>query len=208
MRVFEKTNCGGMKMENIAVFLGILAGALHLVAFAIYNKQMILGTSRPNTATWTLWVILTVLNLASYKAMSGDIVKAILPLASSLAGIVTFIFAIAKGKLSRLGKFDSLALIIGLVSGGTWWYYNSATFANLILQAAIVVSFIPTYRGVWQDPKMEKALPWFIWASAYVLTIAVVFLRWRDQYQDLVYPLNGLILHTIVGMLAMRKKES
>jgi len=43
-----------------------------------------------------------------------------------------------------------------------WWVFRSATYANLILQVCILVSFIPTYRTVWNNPKTEKALPWFI----------------------------------------------
>lgn len=194
-------------MENTAVFLGILAGALHLVAFGIYNRQIFKGTSKPNAATWTLWAILTVLNFTSYKAMSGDWVKSFLPTASSLACVATFVVALFKGKLSRLNIYDSAALFIGLVAAGAWWYFNSATSANLIMQVAVLISFVPTYRGVWQDPKTEKALPWFIWSSAYILSIAVVVMRWQGQYQDLVYPVNCLILHAVVGVLARRRKE-
>lgn len=179
---------------------------MHVTAFALYNKQMIQGTSRPNTATWTLWAFLTFLNFGSYKVMSGNWVKSILPLASSIACLLTFLFAIAKGKLSRLNIWDVFALGIGFLSGCAWWWYQSATYANLIMQGSILVSFVPTMRGVRKNPKNEKALPWFIWSSAYILSIAVVLLRWQGQFQDLAYPINCLVLHAAVGVLAKRSK--
>lgn len=190
---------------NSAIMLSIIAGLLHVLAFAIYNKQMIQGTSQPNSATWTLWTFLTVLNVSSYSVMSGDWIKSILPLASSIACILTFLFSLYKGKLSKIDPWDSVALSIGIVSGFVWWYFKSATYANLILQASVAVSFVPTYRGVWKNPLKERALPWYIWSFAYVLSIIVIIMRWKGQYQDLVYPINCLILHVVVGALTKRK---
>ena len=166
---------------------------------------MIRGTSQPNSATWTLWAFITVLNLVSYAVMSGDWVKSILPFASSLACILTFLFALYKGKLSKIDLWDGIALFIGIASIIVWWYLKSATYANLILQASIAVSFVPTYRGVWLNPLKERSFPWYIWSFAYSLNIIVIVLRWRDQYQDLVYPINCLILHALVGVLTKRK---
>ena len=189
---------------DLALWLGITAGVIHVVAFIIYNKQISQEASVPNAATWTLWTFLTVLNATSYAVMSGDIVKSILPAVSSLACILTFLFSLYKGKLSRIDPWDGIALVIGVVSGLAWWWYHSATYANLILQLAIAISFVPTYRGVWKNPAVERALPWYLWSFAYILIIIVVALRWRDQYQDLVYPVNLLLLHAAVGLLTRR----
>jgi hypothetical protein len=194
---------------DYSLFLGALSGMTHLVAFAIYNKQMLKGTSRPNTATWTLWVFLTILNASSYTVMTGDFVKGILPTAGALACIFTFLFSLFKGKLSRLDFYDKLALIIGMISGFIWWYYKSATYANLILQISFIISFVPTYRGVWDDPKKEHALPWYVWSVAYfIMTLNVFLFSWRGQYQDLVYPILALLTHAPVGLLTYRKKTA
>jgi len=190
---------------ELALWLSIIAGLMHVVAFALYNKQMLQGTSIPNAATWTLWSFLTVLNVSSYLVMSGDMVKSILPIASSFACIGTFMFSLYKGKLSRVDIWDGSALAIGVVSGLVWWWYHSATYANLILQLSVAISFVPTYRGAWKNPANEKAFPWYLWSSAYILSIFVIVLRWRGQYEDLVYPVNCLILHATVGLLTRRK---
>lgn len=192
---------------SVAAILGVAAGLIHVVAFIIYHKQMLQRTSRPNRATWTLWVFISTLNCISYIVMSGDIIKGLLPIASTTACIVVFVVSLFKGKLSRLDLEDYIALVFGFVSLFVWWAYRSATYANLLLQVCIVISFIPTYRGVWKDPSNEKSLPWFVWASAYILTITVVFLRWQGQYQDLVYPINCLLLHGGVGILTLRKPK-
>lgn len=192
---------------DFVVVLSLLAGCLHLIAVGIYNKQMLKGTSQPNTATWSLWAFLIVLNVSSYAVMSGDWVKSVLPAAGAFASVATFLFSLYKGKLSKLDRLDTFALGIGIVSGLAWWYYKSATFANLILQVSIVISFVPTYRGVLKDPRKERALPWYLWSTAYLVGMIVVFLRWQNQYEDLVYPFLCFLLHAPVGLLTYREKR-
>lgn len=189
----------------IAMVLGFIGGAMHVMAFLIYNRQMLRGESKPNTATWSTWVVLSTLNATSYFFMSGDWVKTLLPIASTTACIGTFAFSLLKGKLSKLDPLDTLALILGLGVSFVWWWQRNATFANLLLQIPITISFFPTYRGVVKNPKVEKALPWFIWSSAYIFSITTVILRWKGQPQDLVYPVLCLILHGGVGFLTLRK---
>lgn len=196
----------GRNTVEIAVCLGIAGSILHLAAFAIYNRQMIQGTSQPNAATWTLWAFLMILNASSYAVMSGDWVKNILPAAGVFATVSTFFYSLYKGKLSRLDLWDNIALGIGLVSGLAWVYYKSATCANLILQISIVISFVPTYRGVLEDPKKERGLPWYMWSTAYLLNLIVVLLRWQGQYQDLVFPSLCFLLHAPVGLLTRRRR--
>lgn len=184
------------------IALGFLAGMLHVLAFGIYNKKMFEGRSQPNTATWSLWAVLTALNMASYYVASGDWVMSLLPSLSSVACILTFCFAVWKRKLKGIDVWDCMALVIGLISALVWWLYQSAAYASLVMQAAIFVSFIPTYRDVWKDAKKETPLPWCIWSIAYVVGIVVVMIRWKGRVIDLVYPVNCLFLHAGIASIS------
>lgn len=192
---------------NTEMILGVTAGLMHIIAFVIYYKQMLVGTSRPNTSTWTLWVFISTMNCLSYIVMSKSIVKGLLPIASTTACIMVFFASLFKGKLSKLNIGDEIVLVIGVFSLFVWWAYHSAIYANLLLQICIIISFVPTYRGIWKDFSIEKAWPWFVWSSAYILQIILVFLKWEIWYQ-LVYPVNCLILHAGIGMLALSKFRS
>ncbi len=191
---------------NYSLVLSMGASVMHLIAFGLYNAQMVRGTSKPNTATWTLWAVLTATNASAYFNATGDWIKSALPAASSVACILTFAYAIMRGKFERLSSWDSVALVIGLLAGFAWWHYQSAVYANLILQCAIAVSFTPTYRSVWADPNAEKGPPWALWGVAYVLLTYVVFLRSNGQWTDYVHPVQGAIMHAAVVPLTWRKK--
>ncbi len=190
---------------DLTLQLGIAAGVLQLVAFGIYNKQIFQGTSVPNTATWTLWAFLTVLNASSYAVMTADVAKYILPVASALATIGTFGYSLFAGKFKRMDPWDWLVLAIGMIAGVVWWWYQSATYANLIVIVAVAIAFIPLYRGVWKNPTLEKPLPWYVWTMAYAVVTVVVVLRWKGQYEDLVYPVSMFFLHLAVGLMTLRK---
>ena len=195
-----------MDLNFLAKALAIIAGLMHVIAFAIYNRQMLKKDSEPNIATWTIWSFLTVINFRSYEKMSGDMVKSILPTASSIACIITFLYTLYKGKFEKVDIYDLLAIPIGIIAGVFYFYYSLAMYANLILQFAVLISFWPTWRGVWKDPKKEKSLPWIIWTSAYTLQIGVVYLRWTGQYEDLAYPVCCFFWHAFVPVFKHRKK--
>ncbi|MCI0565885.1 hypothetical protein L0Y46_01665 [bacterium] len=185
------------------VFLGLTAGSMNVIAFVIYNMQMIVGVSQPNTASRTVWAFLTALNCFSYFMMSKDWIKSILPTMGSVACFVTFVLALVIGKLEPMNLFEWGALCLCLVAGIQWWMYRSATYAQMIMQVTIIVSFIPTYVGVWTGSAVEAPIPWFLWAFAFALGTAVVLVRWQGRYRDLVYPVNCFILHAGVGVLAI-----
>jgi hypothetical protein len=190
---------------DTAVVLGLIAGSMHVVAFGIYNKQLFKGESVPNPATWLLWAIGTVLNLLTYFHMTRDWVKSLLPTMSSVACLATFVVALAKGKLSKPSAGDWSFFGFGLVALIIWKALGSAAYANLWLQLSVAVSFVPTFHGVWREPRKERCLPWFIWSVAYVFLFATVVMRWQGGWITVVYPVNGFVMHLIVGVLALRR---
>jgi len=191
---------------HLSIFLSFLASFLQIVAFVIYNKQLIRGLSKPKITSWGLWAFLSFLSTASYIKFTGDIVKGIMPLTISSIVIFTFFYALHASKFSKLNKLDITVLLFGIISIFVWWLYRSAVSANLILQLSAAIAYIPTLSGVWKHASSnEKFLPWFIWSIAYILAGAVVILRWTAQYEALVYPFMHALLSASVGVLVFRR---
>lgn len=194
-----------MNVKPEIVILAGTAAGMHVVAFIIHALQTHKGTSTPNPATWGLWTFISALNCASFITMQEHRIVGLLPIVSSISCIAAFLVYLFKHKFSKLGFWENTALVLGIVAVFVWWYYHSASYANLILQPAIVISFMPTLRGVWRDPNREGPLPWFIWSPAYIFLIIAVFLEWEEKLLQLVYPINCLFWHGLVGVLSLRK---
>ena len=190
---------------ELSVFFGYGSGVMLAIAYCVYYRQMYSGMSSPNVATWTIWTYLVVLNVSSYYIMTGDLVKSFVGIISAIAVLLTFLISLVFGKFSRQKNIQLLMLAIGLVAGLVWWICRSATYANLIMQGCLVISFIPMFIELWGNPNKETPLSWFLWAAAYGMAVAAVLLRWNGNVVDIIFPLRSAVFHAAVGFLAMRK---
>jgi len=185
--------------------LSLLGAGISVVGFLSYNKKIISGIVKPNMATWILFSFLSVLNLTSYLVMTQDIVKSLLPLVSTMATLSVLTIAVVKGQFSKLNTWDTLALIIGGVSGLVWLVFKSAGLANLILQFSVIISFIPTYWGIIRGNNIEKISPWMTWTTTYIIMIFVVAIR-NGQWIEYIYPVVAGVLHSGVGIVVCFSK--
>jgi len=41
---------------------------------------------------------------------------------------------------------------------------------------------------IWQNPLIEKPLPWIMWATSFFIGIIIVGMRWKGRFQEIMYP--------------------
>jgi Ca2+/Na+ antiporter len=181
---------------------------LNVLAYSIYNWQTFKGQASPNMTTWAVWSFMSILNFTSYKSMTKDGWKSLLPTISGIQCILTFVLVLFQGQLKVLGLNDAIVLVIGIIASWVWWVDKKkdegSMIANLMVQVGVTVGFISTFQSVWVHPESETALCWFLWTISFAFQTGVVILRWKGQKRDLVYPINCLWLHFVVGLLALR----
>jgi len=185
-------------------YLALLPILLSMSAFGLYNWKLFSGQLSPNAASWAVWAFVTVLNFTSYKSMTGDWWKALLPTANSLLCVLTFAILAVWGSFAPVNAYDHVAFLLGMTAGTIWGLTKSSKNAQIILSLAIAIGFIPTYASVWKNPEGELFLAWFLWSVMFLVHASVVRLRWRGQKMDLLYPINGFVLHFAVAVLALR----
>ena len=192
---------------NVGIILAIISGIGTTLAYLDYNRVVLKGETKPNGATWAIWSTIALISSTSYLASSGDIWKSIIPLVNILLCIGTFVLALVGGKFKKLDVTDWCALAIGIIATVVW-KLTTASYANLIVQVAIVIGFIPTWCGIWKTPSCEKPRPWWIWFVSYGIAAVVVILRWKHQWVDLVYPVLCVFLHASIPILGIISKRS
>lgn len=75
-----------------ALLLAVAVSVISAWGFWVFNKGVILGHEKPNTAAWNLWILLTVVNLSSYFTMNQDwYMSALLIMDTSLAWVTWMI---------------------------------------------------------------------------------------------------------------------
>jgi len=185
----------------LSVILGLIASGVQIIGYIIYSKKISIGRIRPNTASWSIWAFGAVLESYSYIALTNDWVKNILPAACAVSVVWLFVFCVRRGHFDKPTKFEIVIVLMDCAAILVWWVYGSALYANLLLILMAIVSFVPLMIGVWFNPTIEDALPWYLWSVAYAVLVIVVILRW-EKWEDLIYPIVFFVLHLIVGILS------
>lgn len=193
-------------MELLSSSLAIAAGVAQTAAFLDYNRKVLSGKTWPNGATWAIWAVIALVSASTYLSATGDIWKGLMSINNIALCIGTFVFALYRGKFQKLGVTDRVALLLGVIAIVVW-ILSTAACANIVVQVAIVIGFIPTWQAVRLNPMREHPRPWWLWSSAYCIAVAVVFLRWRNQWIDLLFPINGALLHASVPLLALARQR-
>src|SRR5215207_1561553 len=105
-------------MGDLRSALGLLAGALSLLAFIPYIASIFRGQTRPNRATWWVWTVCNGVLFASYYA-SGERRSAWVPLSYMVASLVVAVLSLKRGEggLSRFDRGCALASAAGI---GLW----------------------------------------------------------------------------------------
>jgi len=191
----------------ITISLGISAGLVQIAGYFLYVGKINIGRIKPNTASWTIWAFGAVLESASYVFVTGDWVKNILPVACALSAVLIFMYCLRNGHFSNPSKFEWFLVFLDCIAIFVWWWYSSAVYANFLLVITAVISFLPIVLHVWKDPTVEDAKPWFVWTLAYCIMSIVVIARW-EKWEDLIYPAVFLVLHMIIGFLAIDVRKN
>src|SRR3989344_8941271 len=93
-------------MSNMATFFALIASVLNLAGYILYTRDLRRGNTRPNLASWLVWMGITLLSVSTYVQGTGDIVKSLLSWSILAANILTFGFIMRRAKFSSLSRLD------------------------------------------------------------------------------------------------------
>ncbi len=183
----------------------IIGNLLILVTLVTYFKQVRDGESEPNPATWSLWLVIGLINLVTYfLVVEGSVWKSLYVILATAGLSVIFLYSFAKGRFQKLALTDKVCLVLAIAVCVVWKTTGSAVIANVSLQAAYIISFIPTIRALLMETAREKPLPWFLATFSYVFSIAGILSSQTYSWPELAYPVvNGILGNGFVAILAL-----
>lgn len=184
-------------------YLSISGVVIYLLAFLVYNLELLRGKSSPSKTTWTMWAALMILYAVTYRSMTGDLIKSLQGYGGLVCNVSTCLLVWFHGGTSDFNRQNWKIIAVSVMAILVWWLTHDATWSNLLLLATIAYSMVPMFKNVWINPKSERPLPWFMFSFSYAVQIVVVVLRYT-QPQDLAAPIGGMLLHLAVGIIALR----
>lgn len=192
-------------IPQISLFLTITGSIIFLIFFILYNKNILGGSIKPRIVSWGLFSLITLINAITYVVFTNDILKSTLAFTDFFTCIVITCILLFKGQHSRLTNSEKVIVVLAVLSLVVWSLLHSAVYANLLLQPAYILAFVPTIQNAFRNPENESAFVWLMWAFSFILTLVVITIRWEGNWADVVNPAIALVLHMSVGLLALRK---
>ncbi len=198
-------------MTPSALF-GTLALLLHLAGYVWYALGILHGRTRPNAASWFMWLVGAWVEYRTFDAIDSHwatsalplacflgccaifAVTAVLQLAKRAAGSRAVIYLPARGTDYLAVGFDLGAWALYVATGGAAW-------ANVLAVTTSVVSFIPIWKSTLRHGH-EAPGPWFVWCAAYLAMLGAVLTGPGTQMlAQSVYPAYYLLLSAVVAAL-------
>lgn len=197
---------------TLSVLFGTLALLLHLAGYAWYALGILRGRTRPNAASWFMWLVGAWVEYRTFDAIDSHwatsalplacflgccaifAVTAVLQLAKRAAGTREVIYLPARGTDYLAVGFDLGAWALYVATGGAAW-------ANVLAVTTSVVSFIPIWKSTLRHGH-EAPGPWFVWCAAYLAMLGAVLTGPGTQMlAQSVYPAYYLLLSAVVAAL-------
>jgi hypothetical protein len=181
--------------------IGIVAGLLCLVCFVPYILTTLQGKTRPNRATWSIWLILSIVLSAIYYS-SGEFNTIWLPVCGAIGQMIIVSLSIKYGE-GGFSRFDRLCILGVGISLLLWWQFSSPAIALLFNILIDFLGALPTIKKSYYEPETENILTWSLYLVASTLNLVAIE-NWSFELS--VFPLYIFCVNVIIVALLLRPK--
>ena len=144
---------------------GYFAGILGLLAFVPYIRATLRGQSKPERASWLIWVIADVTIIFSLLA-KGATDSLFLTIAFGVGDIIIFLLSFKYGYGKGFLKRDYIALCGVLLAIILWYLTGEAAVAVFLVIVIDGIGAVLTIIKSYEDPKSENVTRWILDAFA------------------------------------------
>jgi len=178
--------------------LGYISGGLIAISVIPYVRDILLGKTKPERATWFIWAVL--LTIAFFAQLSeGGTWSLITTLIDWLGVVVIFILSIKYG-MGGSTKLDKMALVGALIGLILWYITDEALVALFITVFIDALACMLTVVKTYKEPKTETVVAYIICGTGGLLGAISVG---EINFSLLLFPLWIGISNYAIGITAI-----
>jgi hypothetical protein len=182
--------------------LGISAGVVQIVSAIPYIRDIVYGTSRPNTVSFFIWFVLGIIEVfAQYSA--GASWSIVIPIVLVLNTFIAFSLGVLGYGYKKYNWLDFVCLGLAAASLVIWYVTDNPVMALVVTMVASVCAAVPTIVKTYKEPHSENVLAWFMNVVGSVLAI---FASTLWNVPNLIIPIIGLLEGAIISGLAFFRR--
>ena len=169
-----------------------------------YLRDTLLGKTKPNRVSWSLWALAPLISLGAAFDANADVWASIRVLVGGVVPAVIFLASfINKNSYWRLGRFDWFCGGLSLAALVFWQLADSPLVAVLLATTANTLATVPTFVKAWNYPETESRLIFITSFTSAILIIPAIPVRTIDNsaFQ------SGLMLTKGAVLVAIYRKD-
>lgn len=159
-------------MSEFLPALGILAGLVSTVSYVFYIHDMVYGATRPERASWLIWLVLNIISLTAQIAEGGKW-SLLMTLAHTL-GLSTVLVLSIKFGYGGLKRRDVIGLGIAALGLVGWALTNNPIVALLFVVGVNIVGNVLTLYKTYYRPESETLIAWCLDCAGAMLAVLAV----------------------------------
>lgn len=187
--------------------IGIAAGILVSISLIIYIYEVIWANTRPERASWFIWMILSYIAFFSQKS-EGATDSLWLTVSITIGVTIIFILSIKRG-VGGFTKRDYMALLSAAFGLVLWYFTREAVYALIIVVIIDAIGAYLTVLKIIKNPLSESLNAWILSVVGALLGVIAVG---KINVVLLIYPFylfvaNMVILATILTGISRLHKN-
>ena len=140
-----------------------------------YLRDTLLGKTKPNRVSWSLWALAPLISLGAAFDANADVWASIRVLVGGVVPAVIFLASfINKNSYWRLGRFDWFCGGLSLAALVFWQLADSPLVAVLLATTANTLATVPTFVKAWNYPETESRLIFITSFTSAILIIPAI----------------------------------
>jgi len=194
---------------NISYLFGFIAGISLIITYSLYFKQTLKGESNPNPSTWTIWLLIGIINAATYFSLTNNnLWQSFIMIVAPCSVFFILVYSLFKGKFSKISKIEIIMFGLAIAIGIFWQITSNDRISNLILQVIYIISFVPTISGIIRKRSKEHPTAWIAASISYLFSIISIALANQIDWIAFIHPVViGLLGNGIVAALIIHQRQ-
>jgi hypothetical protein len=159
-------------MHPTQTLIGEAAAVVEVAQSIPYYISILRGHTRPQRASYGIWLVIETVEVASYIASGATTTKWVL-IISAFNSLVIFLLSFKYG-MGGANKLDIASLSLAAVAIILWITTSKPSFAVYMSVLAGCIGFIPTIRKAYLYPRTENTLSWCMYVAAVGLNVCAL----------------------------------
>lgn len=189
--------------QTFIITFGILSGAINTVGLAPYLFDIFRHKTKPERATWWIWLALNIVAFAAQVAAGAT--WSLIMTGAQLAAVLSIAILSVRYGYGKFHKKDALSLVLAGIGIALWLATERPLLALIIVIIIDLVGFILTITKTWKAPQTETFIAWVFASFSGILGVLSVG---EIDATKLVYPLYITVGNTLMMTIIWYRKRS